>query len=56
MRWLIASITYPAIMGRGSIRGLKSYIGLRSAVLGLLGFVIFNIALYQALVLASSPL
>ncbi len=56
MRWLIASIVYPAIMGRGSIRGLKSYIGLRSAFLGLLGFAIFNIALYQALALAPSSL
>ncbi len=56
MRWLVASIVYPAIMGRGSIRGLKSYIGLRSAVLGLLGFAIFNITLYQALALTASSL
>jgi drug/metabolite transporter (DMT)-like permease len=46
MRWIIASMAYPAIMGRNAIYGLKSYIGLRSAVLGLLGFAIFNIVLY----------
>ena len=56
MRWIIASMAYPAIMGRNAIYGLKSYIGLRSAVLGLLGFAIFNIVLYQALALAPSSL
>jgi len=56
MRWLIASLAYPAVMGLTPLRGARRYLGARSALLGILGFTVFNIALYQALALAPSSL
>lgn len=56
LRWILASLIYPLVMGPGIIRGLYTYVGSRTLVLGLTGFAIFNIALYQALALAPSSL
>lgn len=56
MRWILASIVFPTLLGIQVIRDLRRYIGLRSLLVGLLGFALFNIALYQALSLAPSSL
>jgi len=56
MRWILASMVFPALLGIQVIRDLRRYIGLRSLSIGLLGFALFNIVLYQALSLAPSSL
>ncbi len=56
LRWILASLIYPLVMGLGTIRGSSRYAGIKTLALGLMGFAIFNIALYQALALAPSSL
>lgn len=56
LRWILASLIYPIVMGLGTIRSLSKYAGIKTLALGLIGFALFNIALYQALALAPSSL
>lgn len=56
LRWILALLIYPLVMGIGIIRGLSTYIGFKALALGVIGFILFNIALYQALALAPSSL
>ncbi|PWV36948.1 MAG: hypothetical protein DJ555_04680 [Desulfurococcaceae archaeon] len=56
LRWLLASLVYPLVMGLGVVKGLSIYANVKTLILGLVGFAIFNIALYQALALAPSSI
>ncbi len=50
LRWYIAALAYPLILGSGVFRGLKKLVlKPQTAVLGFLGFTLFNIVNYSAL-------
>lgn len=49
IRWVLATPLYPLILGPGILRSFTSYMGLRSFILGILGFTLFNFTLYWSL-------
>jgi drug/metabolite transporter (DMT)-like permease len=48
-RWLIAAPVYPLLFGPSVLGDLRVYVGVRSLILGLLGFTFFNFTLYWSL-------
>ena len=56
LRWVLATPVYPMVLGLGVIRRSLSYIGLKSFILGLLGFTLFNFILYASLSIAPATL
>lgn len=56
LRWILASIFYPLVIGPGVLKRIGPYMGPGSLFLGMLGMVLFNMILYTALSTAPASL
>lgn len=55
-RWVLAVFFYPLVFGFNVVYRSLKYVGLRSLILGLIGFMAFNFVLYWALSVTAASL